>query len=99
MSALDFVSSGIQGLDDILQGLRLGDNVVWQVDDIRDYLHFVEPFIRRARAEARKIIYIRFAQHAPVLAPAADVRLYRLDAASGFESFSKQIHDIITKEG
>jgi hypothetical protein len=99
MSAIDFVSSGIKGLDDILQGLRKGDNVVWQVDDVRDYRHFVEPFVRRARAEARKIIYIRFAQHAPVLAPAADIQLYRLDAASGFESFSKQIHDIVTKEG
>ena len=78
MSALDFIGSGIKGLDDILQGWRKGYNVVWQVDDIRDYRHFVEPFIRRARAEVRKIIYIRFAQHAPVLAPAADIELCRL---------------------
>ncbi len=24
--------SGIQALDEVLQGIRLGDNVVWQVD-------------------------------------------------------------------
>ncbi len=99
MSAIDFVSSGLRGLDEILQGLRKGDNVVWQVDDIRDYLHFTEPFVRQARAEARKIIYIRFAQHPPVLAEAPDIHLYKLDAASGFESFSKQVHDVITREG
>ncbi|MDD5594573.1 MAG: PEP/pyruvate-binding domain-containing protein, partial [Candidatus Margulisbacteria bacterium] len=99
MSAIDFVSSGIKGLDDILQGLRKGDNVVWQVDNIDDYLHFVEPFCRRAKAESKKLIYIRFAEHRPIIEPADNVKQYRLDANSGFESFSKQIHDIITREG
>jgi len=27
------VGSGIAALDTIIQGLRLGDNVVWQLDD------------------------------------------------------------------
>jgi len=31
------VSTGIPGLDSILDGLRIGDNVVWRVDNIADY--------------------------------------------------------------
>ena len=34
-------STGLPGLDEVLNGLRLGDNVVWQVDEIEDYRHFV----------------------------------------------------------
>lgn len=99
MSKIDFVSSGLKSLDDILQGLRKGDNVVWQVDRFEDFLHFVQPYVRQAKAEGRKIIYIRFAQRPPVLDDDPSVKRYELDAATGFESFSKEIHEIITREG
>jgi pyruvate, water dikinase len=59
------VSTGIEGLDAILDGLRIGDNVVWRVDDIDDYRRFVAPFVAAASAQGRQIIYLRFAQHAP----------------------------------
>jgi len=38
------VRSGLPQLDDLLQGLRLGDNVVWQVDRLEDYTYFTDPF-------------------------------------------------------
>lgn len=31
------VSTGLPGLDDVLDGLRIGDNVVWRVSDLDDY--------------------------------------------------------------
>jgi len=34
------VTSGLPALDQVLQGLRLGDNVVWQVEGLDDYRHF-----------------------------------------------------------
>lgn len=37
MAPLPRVSTGINGLDEILNYLRMGDNVVLQVDDIADY--------------------------------------------------------------
>ena len=39
------VTTGFKGLDDILDGLRFGDNVVWRLDHISDYQYFVTPFV------------------------------------------------------
>jgi len=92
-------SSGLKGLDDVIHGLRKGDNVVWQVDDIRDYKHFVIPFVIEAIKSKKKIIYMRFAEHEPLLEPQSNLKIYKLDAYNGFESFSSQIHKIIKNEG
>jgi pyruvate, water dikinase len=40
------VHSGLAQLDGVVQGLRLGDNVVWQVDRLEEYIHFAEPFAK-----------------------------------------------------
>ncbi|MFH1542295.1 MAG: PEP/pyruvate-binding domain-containing protein [bacterium] len=93
------VSTGIKGLDTIVHDLRLGDNVVWQVDDIESYLHFVQPYIRQSLKDNRKVVYIRFGQHPALIKKSDQVTTYKVDASAGFESFSKQIHEIITKEG
>src|SRR3989339_342205 len=93
------IDSGIKGFDEIVHGLRIGDNVVWQIDDIESYLKFVNPFIRQAVKEKKKVVYIRFARHAPLIKTDKEVTVYNLDALSGFESFSREIHTIITNEG
>ena len=77
--------SGIFGLDEILQGIRLGDNVVWQVDTLEDYRHFAGPFADEALAQGRHLVYLRFAQHEPVLDPMHGLEVLKLDPASGFE--------------
>lgn len=92
-------STGIPGLDQILDDLRLGDNVVWQVDDIDGYRHFVQPFVDRAVKEGRRMVYIRFGQHPPVVEECPEVVVYQLDANQGFENFSAQVHAIATQEG
>lgn len=92
-------STGLKGIDDIIDGLRSGDNVVWQVDSINDYLFFARPFIERAIKERRKIVYMRFAGHQPIIEGNNNVRVHVLDARSGFESFTSQVYNIITEEG
>ena len=62
-------STGLPGLDEVLNGLRLGDNVVWQVDEIEDYRHFVLPFVQNAIKEQRRVVYVRFADHDALLEP------------------------------
>ncbi len=99
MAIFDKATSGLAGLDKILHNLRLGDNVVFQVDSIESYLHFVKPFVAQALKDKRNLIYIRFAKHAPLIENQAQVTTYKLDASQGFESFTKKIHEIITKEG
>jgi pyruvate, water dikinase len=63
------VSTGNPNFDGVIDSLRLGDNVVWQVDDIDDYIAFVEPFVRQSLADRRKLVYMRFGKHRPVIDP------------------------------
>jgi hypothetical protein len=95
------VSSGIPGLDKILDHLRLGDNVVWQVDRIEDYHHFARPFAQAALDAGKRLVYLRFGQQPPVLTAIANERFqtYQVDASRGFESFSTTIRELITAEG
>ncbi len=92
-------STGLSGLDEVIDGLRIGDNVIWQVDDIEVYGRFVDRFVEQAKSEKRKIIYIRFAQHEPLLKEGPGITVYKLDARSGFESFTTQVHKIVTLAG
>jgi hypothetical protein len=92
-------TTGLQGLDKILCGLRKGDNVVWQVDSIDDFRQFVDPFVKAALRDGKKVVYMRFATHKPLVEENAEITTYHLDAESRFETFSKQVHSIISKEG
>ncbi len=93
------VSTGLPGLDGVLNYLRKGDNVVWQVDSIDDFAAFVTPFVTTAVSTGRKVIYMRFAGHKPLLEQAPGIQIFNLDASAGFESFSTQVHSIISEQG
>ena len=58
------IQSGLPGLDRMLLGLMPGDNVVWEVDSIEDYVPFMQPFLDQARRQGIRLIYFRFARHA-----------------------------------
>ncbi|HNQ66153.1 MAG TPA: PEP/pyruvate-binding domain-containing protein [Smithella sp.] len=93
------VSTGTSSLDDIINGLQMGDNVVLQVDDIEDYKKFVEPFVKTSLASRHRLVYMRFAAHPPLLKANKKIKVYKLNANNGFESFSTQVHNIIKEEG
>jgi hypothetical protein len=92
-------STGIASLDGVVRGLRLGDNVVWQVDSIDDYSALVHPFVEAALADARKLVYFRFARHAPLVDEGRGAEIHRLNPAVGFESFTASIHHVIERSG
>ena len=60
------LSTGLKGLDRIIEQVTPGDNFVWQVDSVADYRLFVRLLIRYARRR-RPLTYFRFAQHAPLI--------------------------------
>ncbi|MBN1596426.1 PEP/pyruvate-binding domain-containing protein [candidate division FCPU426 bacterium] len=95
---LKSATTGVAGLDEVLQGLRLGDNVVWQIDHVEDYRNFIRPFVARALEDKKTILYMRFAKHAPLLTEPG-IQLCQLDAYQGFETFTREIHRIITRAG
>ncbi|MGC9323369.1 MAG: PEP/pyruvate-binding domain-containing protein [Desulfomonilia bacterium] len=99
MRSLTHVSTGLSGLDEIIDWLRIGDNVVWQVDDISDYKGIVRPFVEGALESNHKVVYMRFAHHEPLFSPRENLTIYTLNSSLGFETFSTQVHTIITEEG
>lgn len=99
MTHYSHVSTGWESLDTIINHLRTGDNVVWQVDSIEDYERVVTLFVKNAISTNQRVVYMRFARHTPLLEEKNNVKIYNLKVEKGFESFSSQVHDIITKEG
>ena len=93
------VSTGLDSLDEVIGSLQIGDNVVWQVDSLEDYGYFVQLFVKRALKEKKRVVYMQFGDHKPIIKPQNNVTTYSLDPTSGFESFSTEVHNIITKEG
>ena len=95
---LDF-TTGLPGLDRTLLGLRPGDNVVLQVNDLADYRPLVDPFVAAALRERKPLVYFRFARHQPLLTRRPGLRICRLHPEAGFERFITEILDIIEEEG
>jgi hypothetical protein len=87
--------TGIDGLDSLLKGILPGDNVVWQVDAVEDYLAFATPYCEAARASGRRLLYFRFAKHEPLLPPDFGAEVHELRPEEGFESFIAKIHSVI----
>ena len=99
MAAFDKILSGHPQLDEIRDHIRLGDNVVWQVSSIDEFRVFAEPFARQAVRDGRSVIYIRFAQHEPVLKDTSGIQVCPFNPDAGFEAFTVAIHEKITQEG
>jgi hypothetical protein len=86
-------------MDQVLQGLRGGDNVVWEVDSIEDYLPVLGPVCAEARRLGRRLIYFRFARHTPLLGDDAGAEVHELNPGEGFERFLTEILDVIEQAG
>ncbi len=99
MSAYDPILSGHPGLDKMVDSIRLGDNVVWQVTDLSEFKYFADLFARQAIADGRNLIYMRFASHEPLLAPQPGLKIREFDPDAGFETFTVDIHNAIAQEG
>ena len=122
MVAFERVKSGIEQLDETLDNIRLGDNVVWQVSNLEEFSYFVNPYVKQALKDKRNLVYINFGQHEPLIPMTDDdfeeleaemnnpetefamierngIKIYKVDPVEQFESFTLEVHNIITKEG
>lgn len=93
------MSSGMAGLDRVLQGLLPGDNVVWEVEEVADYAPVLPPFAAEARRLGRRLVYFRFARHEPLLEASCGAEIHVLHPQEGFERFLTGILDIIESVG
>ena len=92
-------STGLVAFDQTIEGVLPGDNIVWQVDSIEDFLPFVKPYCEHALSTSKKLIYFRFGTHQPFLKPDSGAEIIELDPDVGFESFTTQVNAVITKFG
>ncbi|MBU3665666.1 MAG: pyruvate, phosphate dikinase [Chthoniobacterales bacterium] len=88
-------TTGLPGLDAVLHGIRPGDNIVWGVDCIEDYARLVQPYEKAAREAGRRVVYFRFARHAPLFPGTYPIRVHEIDPTPGFEHFVREVHRII----
>ncbi len=100
----DVIRTGIPGLDRATDGLRPGDTVTWQIEDISDYTFVAAKFVVDEVPTGRPIIYLRFGDHDELIPTGtlqrqgANIRKAELDPAVGFETFAVQVHRIISSE-
>lgn len=92
-------STGLTGLDEVFDGLRLGDNVVWQADSVAAYRDVVTPYVAQARRDGRRLVYVRFGQDAPLIDDLTGIEVHELDPSMGFELFARTVHQIIAEAG
>lgn len=99
MTAFEKIRSGIPAMDTALDHIRLGDNVVWEVSSLDEFRVFAKPFAEQAVRDGRNLLYIRFAEHEPILQPMKGLRIVHVPLSHRFETFTMEIHNIIEKEG
>ena len=96
------ISTGIEGLDRALDGLRPGDTVTWQIENIGDYMFVATKFVVDEALTGRPMLYLRFGDHDELIPTevlqkrGANIRKIRLDPSVGFETFAVQVHRIIS---
>jgi len=54
------ISSGVAGLDTLIDGYSIGDNVVWEIEAGTAYSAFIRSFIARSFKDNQKVIYVNF---------------------------------------
>lgn len=99
MAAFDRIKSGIPEMDDALDNIRLGDNVVWRVSSLSEFRLFMEPYLEQAIRDGRNIIYFRFASHEPLVEDRPEVKTIEVPLSHRFETFTVDIHNEIEKAG
>lgn len=99
MAAFERIESGIPEMDTVLDNIRLGDNVVWRVSSLEEFHLFLDPYVKEAVKEKRRIVYVRFASHPPLVEDQEGVETVNIELSHRFETFTVEIHNLITRVG
>ncbi len=98
MSRTKKVKTGLPGLDNILQDVRQGENIVWQIVDEDDYTYFAQRFAKQGIHEGRSVLYFRFSTGPRAVKEQEGLETVNMDMDAGFEDFTLDISRIIEKQ-
>ncbi|MEN6384573.1 MAG: PEP/pyruvate-binding domain-containing protein [Phycisphaerales bacterium] len=93
------LSTGLPGFDKIIKQVLPGDNIVWQVDNLEDFLPFVKAYCKNALVSGWELVYFRFGKHAPFVTAEEGANVIELDPNQGFETFTSKVHTVINQFG
>ena len=93
------LSTGITALDRVFQNIMPGDNIVWQVDSIEEYIPFVRPYAENVLRRGGKLVYFHFGLHTKLLDERSGAEIHYVDPRTGFESATSEIHRIMDHAG
>ncbi|HAL45252.1 MAG: hypothetical protein A2Y12_11215 [Planctomycetes bacterium GWF2_42_9] len=93
------LSTGLPGFDKIIKQVLPGDNIVWQVDSLEDFLPFVKAYCKNALGSGWELVYFRFGKHAPFVTAEEGANVIEIDPTLGFETFTSKVHTVINKFG
>ncbi|MDR1135251.1 MAG: PEP/pyruvate-binding domain-containing protein [Clostridiales Family XIII bacterium] len=93
------VPSGLEGLDKVLDNIRYGDNIVWQISSMKEYSFFARPFVEISMRNRKNTVYFYFGQGEPMFEAAGGPKIISIDPLEGFEATVMQVHDVIEREG
>jgi len=92
-------STGIPALDQLLHNVKPGDNVVFQVNSIQNYIPFVHAFCIDNEEKERPLIYFRFGNHVSLIPENIKAETFEVHPEEGFEHFIDEIFSVIKKYG
>ncbi|MCJ7773465.1 MAG: PEP/pyruvate-binding domain-containing protein [Desulfobacterales bacterium] len=92
------ITTGIQCIDELIDGLRWGDNVVWQVTNTLEYSWLVRPFVESAVKNNVEVIYVYFDEYAIAGLP-ENCKIVTIDPSQGFDYFYQFIRQLMESSG
>jgi len=92
------LSSGTPVIDELVDGLRWGDNVVWQVTTTLEYSWLVRPFVEDAAKKGLTIIYIHFDEYA-IPRISSHCKVVVIDPTQGFDYFYRFVREVMETSG
>ena len=92
------VSTGIPVIDHLIDGLRWGDNVVWQVTTPVEYFWLVSHFIHEAVKQGVDIYYVHFLPY-EIPGISLHCKVITVDRDQGFDYFYRFIRDTMESIG
>ncbi|KPK63927.1 MAG: hypothetical protein AMK73_04885 [Planctomycetes bacterium SM23_32] len=94
------LSTGIPSLDNMVEQVMLGDNIVWLVSSPEQYDYFVSRLVEHCVQQRRPLNYVHFEERIDysALASARDVRVIGLDPGEGPEAALELLRQTVEAE-